>query len=109
MRGMMAALVDKSRQVDGVPTSLKELGYLSVGMDDGWCVDVPSVPFSLSFSLVLRPSFSFSQAAVQLFDASGALPTQRHQRLVLGGRLPWRQVHVSWCRWDATGGHDPFP
>ena len=85
MRGMMAALVDKSRQVDGVPTSLKELGYLSVGMDDGWCVDVPSDPFSLSFSLVLRPSFSFSQAAVQLFDASGALPTQCHQRFMFSG------------------------
>eukprot|EP01052_Picozoa_sp_SAG31_P016488 SAG31_NODE_1094_length_9945_cov_3.834349_8_plen_336_part_00 len=30
------ALVDRSRQVDGVPTSLLDLGYTSAGIDDGW-------------------------------------------------------------------------
>jgi hypothetical protein len=29
-------LVDKSRDVDGKPTSLLELGYNHMGMDDGW-------------------------------------------------------------------------
>jgi len=36
MRAMMAAMTDKSRTVDGVPTSLLDVGYVSVGMDDGW-------------------------------------------------------------------------
>ena len=35
MRAMMAALVDTRLAVGGAPTSLRELGYLSVGMDDG--------------------------------------------------------------------------
>jgi hypothetical protein len=29
-------LVDRSRKVDGVPTSLFDLGYDWVGQDDGW-------------------------------------------------------------------------
>ena len=33
---MMHAFTDKSRMVDGKPTSLAEVGYLSVGMDDGY-------------------------------------------------------------------------
>lgn len=37
MRAMMAAFTDKSRDgADGTPTSLREIGYVSVGMDDGW-------------------------------------------------------------------------
>ena len=32
----MAAIVDKSRSVDGVNTSLVDVGYVSVGMDDGF-------------------------------------------------------------------------
>ncbi len=36
MRAMMHAFVDKSRSVDGSPTSLAEIGYISVGMDDGY-------------------------------------------------------------------------
>ena len=36
MRAMMAAFVDKSRKVDGISTSLLDVGYLSVGMDDGF-------------------------------------------------------------------------
>ena len=31
-----AAMVNKSRMVDGVPTSLLDLGYSSAGIDDGW-------------------------------------------------------------------------
>jgi hypothetical protein len=31
-----AALVNRSRHVDGVPTSLLDLGYASAGIDDGW-------------------------------------------------------------------------
>ena len=33
---MMNAMVDKSRMVDGKPTSLAELGYNHVGLDGGW-------------------------------------------------------------------------
>ena len=29
-------LTDRSRLVDGVPTSLADLGYADVGIDDGW-------------------------------------------------------------------------
>jgi alpha-galactosidase len=36
MEEMMVAMVDKSRSVDGVPTSLLELGYAHVGLDGGW-------------------------------------------------------------------------
>ena len=32
----MDALVDKSRSVGGVPTSLKDLGYDMIGIDEGW-------------------------------------------------------------------------
>lgn len=33
---IMPGLTDKSRMVDGKPTSLLELGYNRMGMDDGW-------------------------------------------------------------------------
>ena len=36
MEAMMAGLADKSRSVGGVPTSLIELGYDRIGMDDNW-------------------------------------------------------------------------
>ena len=32
----MTAMADKSRTVNGVPTSLLELGYSDVGLDDNW-------------------------------------------------------------------------
>ena len=32
----MTGMVDKSRSVNGVPTSLKDLGYVDVGLDDNW-------------------------------------------------------------------------
>lgn len=40
MRAMMNAFVDKSRTVGGTATSLSEIGYLSVGMDDGYVLCV---------------------------------------------------------------------
>jgi hypothetical protein len=36
MEQIYDALADKSRQVDGKPTSLLELGYNHAGIDDGW-------------------------------------------------------------------------
>ena len=36
MMAQMNAAVDKSRSVNGVPTSLAELGYNMIAMDDGW-------------------------------------------------------------------------
>eukprot|EP00756_Hemistasia_phaeocysticola_P048504 Hpha_TRINITY_DN22926_c0_g1::TRINITY_DN22926_c0_g1_i1::g.154059::m.154059/K07407/E3.2.1.22B, galA, rafA; alpha-galactosidase len=36
MRAMVQALVDKSRMIDGTATSLAEVGYKSIGMDDGY-------------------------------------------------------------------------
>jgi hypothetical protein len=32
----MDGMVSKKRTVNGVPTSLKDLGYLDVGLDDAW-------------------------------------------------------------------------
>ena len=32
----MDALVDRSRTVDGKPTSLLDLGYNRIGLDDSW-------------------------------------------------------------------------
>jgi alpha-galactosidase len=32
----MAGMVDRSRSVNGVPTSLRDLGYIDVGLDDNW-------------------------------------------------------------------------
>lgn len=32
----MDAIVSRTRMVDGVPTSLKDLGYVDVGLDDAW-------------------------------------------------------------------------
>ena len=32
----MDAIVNRSRLVDGVPTSLADLGYSDVGLDDAW-------------------------------------------------------------------------
>ena len=43
---MIDMLVDKSRTVDGQPTSLKDLGYDMIGIDEGWEVcDIPVSPF----------------------------------------------------------------
>ena len=36
IRSQAVAFVDQSRQVDGKNTSLRELGYAYVGIDDGW-------------------------------------------------------------------------
>jgi len=39
MEQVMAAVASRSRSVDGVPTSLADLGYTDVGLDDGWQLD----------------------------------------------------------------------
>lgn len=36
MTEMMVAMADRSRTVDGKPTSLLDLGYKHVGLDGGW-------------------------------------------------------------------------
>ncbi|CAJ1420721.1 unnamed protein product [Effrenium voratum] len=36
MEAIMDGMVSKKRQVDGVPTSLCDLGYCDVGLDDNW-------------------------------------------------------------------------
>jgi alpha-galactosidase len=36
MEGAMAGMVSRRNSVDGVPTSLLDLGYSMVGLDDGW-------------------------------------------------------------------------
>ena len=36
MEAMMSAMVDRSRTVEGQPTSLLDLGYDRVGLDGGW-------------------------------------------------------------------------
>lgn len=36
IRATIDAVVAKARKVDGVPTSLQDLGFNSVGIDDGW-------------------------------------------------------------------------
>lgn len=36
MQGIMDAVVARTRMVDGVPTSLRDLGYTDVGLDDAW-------------------------------------------------------------------------
>jgi len=38
MQGIMDGMVSKARMVDGVPTSLCDLGYCDVGLDDNWQV-----------------------------------------------------------------------
>lgn len=41
MEATFTALVSRSRSVDGVPTSLLDLGYVSAGLDDGWMACQP--------------------------------------------------------------------
>jgi len=36
LEGIMDGMVSKARTVDGVPTSLCDLGYCDVGLDDNW-------------------------------------------------------------------------
>ena len=36
IEGIMDGMVSKKRSVDGVPTSLCDLGYCDVGLDDNW-------------------------------------------------------------------------
>lgn len=36
IQGIMSGMVSKKRTVDGVPTSLCDLGYCDVGLDDNW-------------------------------------------------------------------------
>jgi hypothetical protein len=36
LQGIMDGMVSKARTVDGVPTSLCDLGYCDVGLDDNW-------------------------------------------------------------------------
>ena len=36
MLAVAEAMVDRSRDVDGKPTSLLDLGYNRIGMDDNW-------------------------------------------------------------------------
>ena len=41
IRATVDAMVDRSRLVDGVPTSLLDVGYRTVGVDDGWHMTRP--------------------------------------------------------------------
>lgn len=36
MEAVIVAMADRSRMVDGAPTSLHDLGYEFIGLDDGW-------------------------------------------------------------------------
>ena len=36
LQTQMDAIVSRARTVDGTPTSLKDLGYMDVGLDDAW-------------------------------------------------------------------------
>ena len=36
MQSIMEGMISKKRLVDGVPTSLCDLGYCDVGLDEGW-------------------------------------------------------------------------
>jgi alpha-galactosidase len=36
LEGIMEGMVSRKRTVDGVPTSLCDLGYCDIGLDDGW-------------------------------------------------------------------------
>eukprot|EP01043_Picozoa_sp_COSAG02_P083614 COSAG02_NODE_21597_length_782_cov_0.827233_3_plen_63_part_00 len=40
IRATIDAITDRSRTVDGKPTSLADLGFDSVGIDDGWQVSL---------------------------------------------------------------------
>ena len=50
MVSMMEGLADRSRLVDGVPTSLIDLGYNRIGMDDNWQVHLVPAVCSVSVS-----------------------------------------------------------
>ena len=41
MERTFRAIVDTSRSVNGTPTSLRELGYTDVGLDDCWQATAP--------------------------------------------------------------------
>ena len=47
MQSIMKGMTDRSRSVDGVPTSLADLGYSDVGLDDNWqtCSDSGDLNF----------------------------------------------------------------
>lgn len=49
MLTMAAKLVDRSRTVDGVPTSLADLGYNNIGLDDAWQACGAGAAWGLSF------------------------------------------------------------
>ena len=41
MEEIFDALASRNRSVDGVPTSFLDLGYVDVGLDDGWMLCKP--------------------------------------------------------------------
>jgi hypothetical protein len=43
----MDGITSRARNVNGVPTSLKDLGYVDVGLDDAWY----EIPFKMTFLL----------------------------------------------------------
>ncbi|CAK0910658.1 unnamed protein product [Prorocentrum cordatum] len=75
MRAQMAAVLDKSRSVDGKPTSLAELGFDWISMDDGWQQCNCSFPgFPSDPSLPKCPNCKEGGCSWHSSDAEGGRP-----------------------------------
>ena len=75
---MIDMLVDKSRTVDGQPTSLKDLGYDMIGIDEGWevprtsCLAIPATGRCSATALAATSSLTI---AVDLHRAAVSVST----------------------------------
>eukprot|EP00041_Stephanoeca_diplocostata_P006679 m.91082 g.91082 ORF g.91082 m.91082 type:complete len:157 (+) comp16486_c0_seq3:56-526(+) len=89
MRAQMIAVLDKSRMVNGVPTSLAELGFDYISMDDGWQQCNCSVRQDLDPALPPCPGLCFG-GHCSWHNASGQ-PNVRLDRFPNMKALVWNE------------------
>jgi hypothetical protein len=97
MTEMMDAIASRSRAVDGVNTSLADLGYVDVGLDDGWQLD-NSGPGGAGY----HNASGFPNVDVRKFPSLAAMTAHGH---ALNLTVGW---YANNCH-DAEGGAEPAP
>jgi len=93
----MDAIASRSRAVDGVNTSLADLGYVDVGLDDGWQLD-NSGPGGAGY----HNASGFPNVDARKFPSLAAMTAHGH---ALNLTVGW---YANNCH-DAEGGAEPAP
>ena len=83
MRGVVEAVKARGRSVNSVPTSLADLGYTHVGIDDGW-----------------QACGAGSELPTSFHDAAGTPLVNKSRFPDIAGLVSWtasKNLTLGWC------------